>query len=57
MGTMLDSLAKVRNSHIDGHAGALLQDAEATDKTGQRLDVDDVVRWTAETARRQPRRG
>jgi D-sedoheptulose 7-phosphate isomerase len=49
---MLDS---VRNSYIDGYASALatvLQDAEATDGAGRRLEVDEVVRWAAETARR-----
>jgi D-sedoheptulose 7-phosphate isomerase len=48
---MLDS---VRNSYIDGYANALatvLQDAEATDGTGRRLPVDEVVRWAAATAR------
>jgi D-sedoheptulose 7-phosphate isomerase len=49
---MLDS---VRNSYIDGYANALatvLQDAEATDGTGKRLPVDEVVRWAAGAARR-----
>jgi D-sedoheptulose 7-phosphate isomerase len=49
---MLDS---ARNSYIDGYANALatvLQDAEATDGTGKRLPVDEVVRWAAAAARR-----
>lgn len=52
---MLETLQKARDSYIDRYAGALaavLQDAEATDGAGQRLEVDDVVRWGAETARR-----
>src|SRR5260370_478540 len=49
---MLDS---VPTSYIDGYrrrVANVLQDAEATDGTGQRLEVDDVVRWGDETARR-----
>jgi D-sedoheptulose 7-phosphate isomerase len=48
---MLDS---VRSSYVDGYAKALatvLQDAQASDRTGRRLSLDEVVRWTAATAR------
>jgi D-sedoheptulose 7-phosphate isomerase len=51
-GTMLDS---VRASYVDGYARALataLQDGEATDRAGSRVPLDEVVRWTAATARR-----
>ena len=49
---MLDS---VRASYVDGYAQALataLQDGEATDRAGSRVPLDEVVRWTAATARR-----
>jgi D-sedoheptulose 7-phosphate isomerase len=49
---MLDS---VRNSYVDGYAQALataLHDAEASDRAGQRLALDEVVRWTVATARK-----
>jgi D-sedoheptulose 7-phosphate isomerase len=49
---MLDS---VRASYVDGYAQALataLQGGEATDRAGSRVPLDDVVRWTAATARR-----
>jgi D-sedoheptulose 7-phosphate isomerase len=49
---MLDS---VRASYVDGYAQALatvLQDAQATDRAGARVPLDDLVRWTATTARR-----
>jgi D-sedoheptulose 7-phosphate isomerase len=48
---MLDS---VRGSYVDGYAQALataLQDAQASDRAGRRLSLDDVVRWAAATAR------
>jgi D-sedoheptulose 7-phosphate isomerase len=48
---MLDN---IRNSYVDGYANALatvLQDAEASDRTGKRVPVDEVVRWTASGAR------
>jgi D-sedoheptulose 7-phosphate isomerase len=48
---MLDS---VRNSYVGDYANALataLQDAEATDRDGRRVTVDEVVRWAAATAR------
>ena len=48
---MLDN---IRNSYVDGYASALataLQDAQATDRAGVRLPIDEVVRWTAATAR------
>jgi len=48
---MLDS---VRSSYVDGYAHALataLQDAEATDRSGRSISVDEIVRWAAEKAR------
>jgi len=49
---MLDN---IRNSYLEGYANALatvLQDAEATDRDSRPVPVDDLVRWTAATARR-----
>lgn len=48
---MLDN---IRNSYVDGYANALaaaMQDAQATDRDGRGVALDDVVRWTAATAR------
>ena len=47
-------LESIRSSYVDGYANALatvLQDAQATDREGRRVALDDVVRWTASTAR------
>ena len=51
-GTMLDS---VRTSYVGDYARALaivLQDAEASDRSGKLVPVDEVVRWAATAARR-----
>ena len=49
---MLDN---VRTSYVGDYARALatvLQDAEASDRSGKRVPVDEVVRWAATAARR-----
>jgi D-sedoheptulose 7-phosphate isomerase len=51
---MLQRASTVQASWFDDYAGALaaaLGDAQATDSAGNRLAVDDVIRWAADAAR------